>query len=308
MLTFGADWSPIIATAVYLLGLACFLWAWYRLRRVRKWAADTISDQFKRSREWCVKRAQTVWRGLNRLGRAFWPATKGILVLTAGLYLAGLPTYYTIFTIGHMSTTATDDRHWGRVLFPAWIAIAAFVGYRTLTGDREVLRLLRASVSRQASWRARASAKSAIDLMLHGETAARAEALRAYEPKIYEIDDPGRPTELTPFLDDNPPAYDRWAKDEGVLWFGFNVNDPTAPSVFTGHDLTRATRALDSAEQRTRFGHLTLVAAIVIRDATNLPIGVLSCSSSDATELGIDERRAMVTLAAELGILLQLTR
>jgi hypothetical protein len=255
-------------------------------------------------RDSVVRRTQEAWRGLKKRGRVF----QGVLVLATGVYLASLPTYYAIFTVGHTGSAAIGDRRLGKWLFSAWIVIALLAGYQTLTGDREVLRLLRASTRRQITRRARTSARSAIQLLLAGDTTARVEALRAYAPKIYEIDDAAHPTELAPFLDDNPPAYDRWAKNEGVLWLGFNANDPNAPIVIAGRNLVLATDALESDEQRTRVAHLTLVSSIVIRDATNQPLGVLGCSSTDATDLSINERQAMVTLASELGILLPLAR
>jgi hypothetical protein len=257
---------------------------------------------------WGKEQAARAARAVKRWAKASSQPIKGMLVLIAGLYFAGLPTYYAIFTVGHTNTTARHDRNLGLWLFLIWVLIALFAGYQALTSDREVLRLLRASVQRQISRRARASAISAIQLMLYGHTATQVEALRDYAPKIYEVDDPERPTLLTPFLDENPPDDDRWTKNEGVLWLGFNDNDPSTPIVITGDDLIRATSALESEQQRIRFGHLTLVAAIVIQDATNHPIGVLSCSSSSTTIFDHPEREAMATLAAELGILLQLAR
>lgn len=76
----------------------------------------------------------------------------------------------------------------------------------------------------------------------------------------------------------------------------------------TGTALATATAAL-SDEQRDRFGDLRLVSAIVIRNAQDRPIGVLSCASRSARpSFGTERREAMKLLAADLGILLRLVR
>jgi hypothetical protein len=287
-----AGGALVVAPAAAMLSLAL-------LRPAAKsagWQSVTVS---------VGRLAQGALRGLRSTGRVL----QGPFALAAGVYLAGLPTYYAIFTVGHTSSAAIADRHLGRWLFLAWILVAGGVGYRTLWGDREVLRLLRllrASSRAQITRRARTSARRAIQLLLAGDATARGEALRALAPKIYEVDDAAHPNELAPFLEDNPPAKDRWKKSEGVLWLAFNANDPTAPIFVAGQNLVRATNAIGNEEQRETFAHLTLVASIVIQDASSLPIGVLGCSSKDATALSETESEAMVTLASELGILLPL--
>jgi hypothetical protein len=53
-------------------------------------------------------------------------------VLVGGIYLAGLPTYYALFTVGDTGTSASADRKPSLALFIIWIVIAVTVGYLTL--------------------------------------------------------------------------------------------------------------------------------------------------------------------------------
>jgi hypothetical protein len=127
-------------------------------------------------------------------------------------------------------------------------------------------------------------------------------------PKVYVVDDPAEPAELVSLLIDNPPPYDRWPLNQGVVGLAFADNDPENPLVITGEALATATGTL-SHEQREHFGDLRLVAVVVIRDADERPLGVLSCSSASANpRFGTERREAMKVLAADLGILLRLVR
>lgn len=130
-----------------------------RVKRSLRRVLQRVRGRIQTCRDWFAEQAQKWWRRVGRAGRASWPRIKGLLILAAGLYVVGLPTYYTIFTVGDASTTATDEQHLGLWLFVVWGAIALFAGIQTLTSDREVLRLLRTSVRREASSRARASAQ-----------------------------------------------------------------------------------------------------------------------------------------------------
>lgn len=49
-------------------------------------------------------------------------ASRRWLVLPAGIYLTGLPTYYAIVAVGLTGKSAAHARHVGVILFAVWVA------------------------------------------------------------------------------------------------------------------------------------------------------------------------------------------
>lgn len=231
------------------------------------------------------------------------------LALLVGLYITGLPTYYAIVELGATGNAASHARHFGIFLFIAWAILATVGGYLALISDREVVGLLRRRRHLMINERQRDSGQRAINLMLNNPDASKSGLLRNFSPKIYVVDDVDHPTELLPLFDDDPPDHDRWPLTEGVVGLAFTDDDPENPLVIAGDALTQATAALANPAQREQFADLLMVAAIVIRDVSGRPIGVLSCSSSlSAGGFGTARREAIKVLATDLGVMLPLVR
>jgi hypothetical protein len=68
-------------------------------------------------------------------GRFEWRRWLGLL---AGLYIAGLPTFYAIVELGVTGKRATHARDVGIVLFVVWGLVAVAGGYLALVGDQAV--------------------------------------------------------------------------------------------------------------------------------------------------------------------------
>lgn len=231
------------------------------------------------------------------------------LALVVGLYITGLPTFYAIVELGVTGKPARHARHVGIVLFVVWGMLAVIAGYLALVGDQQVLGLLRRRRHLMIDERQRDSGLRAINLMLDNPDASKSGLLRNQSPKVYVVDDLEQPTELLPLFDEEPPGYDRWPITEGIVGLAFSDNDPENPIVVTGDGLAQATAALASFAQREQFADLVMVAAVVIRNISGQPIGVLSCSSRAATPgFGAARREAMKVLATDLGVMLPLVR
>src|ERR1700687_5617914 len=86
---------------------------------------------------------------LTTTGRVLRP----VFGLVGGVYLAALPTYYAMFTVGDTGDGASDARHIGVIFFAVWVIIAVVVGYLTLLRDSELLRILRPARRRLSSAR-----------------------------------------------------------------------------------------------------------------------------------------------------------
>lgn len=80
------------------------------------------------------------------------------LVLRAGIYLTGLPTYYAIVAVGLTDKKRGPRRHVGAILFAVWVAIAVLAGYLALSSDLEILDQ-RVRLTRRSPWQQRANAK-----------------------------------------------------------------------------------------------------------------------------------------------------
>ncbi len=223
------------------------------------------------------------------------------LGLIGGIYLAGLPTYYALFTVGDSNDGAARARHAGVVFFVAWLIVALLVGYLALLKDSELLRVLRPAYRRLRSARQYDALNNAVSLMLRDRRFA---LLRAFSPKVFVCDDRDSPRELFPFDTDHPADWQRWRVGYGAVGAAFEANRDEV-LLFKDENLDRQNRSL-SEEQLRRYSSLVLVAACVLRGANERPIGVLSVSSQKNTGFGEARVDLMRLLASELGVLLDL--
>lgn len=262
-----------------------------------------MSEQTWRVDEQTSSGLSSVWRAVTlrlttrRAGHATWR----LLGLLGGVYLAGVPTYYALFTVGDTGADASHARHIGVMLFVAWLLVAVIVGYQTLLKDSELLSILRPARRRLASDRLSDTVNHAIDLLLEDRRFA---LLKAFRPKVFVCDDRRNPRELVPFNTDYPDPWQRWPIGDGAVGATFERNGPEV-LVFKGEALQQHNRSLTD-EQLAHYGSLTLVAAIAVKGTNERAVGVLSVSSE--RNGGFADRRIdlMKLLASELGVLIDL--
>jgi hypothetical protein len=223
--------------------------------------------------------------------------------LIAGVYLTGLPTYYAVVEVGLVGGPARDARHVGLLLFIAWVVVALAAGALALSDNRRLFRLLYPRQYLLINDRQRTTGRKLIDLLV----ADRGSLLHAWGPKIYVVDSVEEPTELVPLFDPEAPQLDRWPLGEGIIGRAFKDNNPEVPIRAEGN--AELTQTLSDPERRARFSDVQFVGAVVIRDPSNRPVGVLSCSST-AGSAGFGESRwtDLKLLADELGVLIPLVR
>ncbi len=225
----------------------------------------------------------------------------GLVALFGGVYLAGLPSYYALFTVGDSGSGANEARHAAVPLFGLWLLIALTVGYLAVLRDSEFLRLLTPVRRRLGPTRQRDAVLHAVALLLADRRFA---LLRAFKPRIFICDDPRRPSELLP-LDVDPPArWQRWRVGYGAVGAAFDANLDDV-LVLKGRHLERQNETL-TQEQLDRYGSLKLVAAVVLRGTRERPIGTLSVSSEKDRGFAASRVEQMTLLASELGVLLDL--
>ena len=138
----------------------------------------------------------------------------------------------------------------------------------------------------------------------YSSTGERPNCYGAFNPRVFIASPVGKPTELLPLLAKDIQAWQRWPVGTGAIGFTFEENRDD-PLVFRRTDLAKINRTL-TVEQLEHYEHLTMVAAIVIRDDANSPLGVLSVSSA-APRPGFGKGRqdAMKLLSSNLGVFLQ---
>jgi hypothetical protein len=220
--------------------------------------------------------------------------------LIGGVYLAGLPTYYALFTVGDAGSGARSARDLGWELFAVWVLTALVVGYSTLLKDSELFSILRPARRRLSSARQYDAVNSVVALLLDDPRFA---LLRAFSPRVFVCDDRKKPTELLPFEIDHPADWQRFRVGYGAVGAAFDANRDDV-LVFSGSTLERQNGSL-TAEQLIRYGSLKLVAAIVLRGLDERPIGTLSASPENASGFGPSRVNQMSLLASELGILIE---
>lgn len=233
--------------------------------------------------------------------------TTALLVFLATIYLAGLPAIYAIFGVG-LDPSGREAAAWKKpelVLFIVWLACAVLLGSLAFLRDTELqglFDLVRSRASVLVENRHRDAVVAAVPLLLeHGR---EAQLLRSFNPRVFIASPAGRPTELLPLLSKDIQPWPRWPVGTGAIGFTFKENRDD-PLVFRSTDLAKINRTL-TVEQVEHYEHLTMVAAIVIRDDANAPLGVLSVSSA-APRPGFGKGRqdAMKLLSSNLGVFLQ---
>jgi hypothetical protein len=238
--------------------------------------------------------------------RVFESPIVAVAVFVATIYLAGLPTIYTVLTAG-LNPADGEAAGWrspAPELFGVWIVCALAVGAAAFLKDSELQSLLDLLRRRSLtpSQRRREAVLRVITLLLeHDEDA---QALRSFESKIFIPSSPESPTELVPFLSADIKTWERWPLGTGAVGVTFKTNSDDV-LVFRGAYLAKLNQAL-TGEQLERYKHLTMIAAIVIRDDMNEPLGVLSVSSAARSPRFDQSRlRAMKLLAGNLGVFLE---
>jgi len=231
-----------------------------------------------------------------------------IFVFLATIYLAGLPAIYTIFGVG-LDPSGGEAAAWKRpeiALFVIWIACAVLVGSLAFLRDTELqflFDLVRTHAANFVEDRHRDAVVAAVPLLL--ENGRDAQLLRAFSPRVFIASPPRKPTELVPLLAKDIQTWQRWPVGTGAIGFTFKENSDE-PLVFRRADLAKLNRTL-TVEQLEHYEHLTMVAAIAIRDDANRPLGVLSVSSAaHSPRFGKTRQDAMKLLASNLGVFLQL--
>jgi hypothetical protein len=232
-----------------------------------------------------------------------------VAVFLATIYLAALPTIYTVLTAG-LDPTKSDAAGWRKLALPLlvpWIVSALLVGAVAFLKDSELQRLadfVRSRPPSRLSRRRREAVLRAITLLL--ENGREAQLLRSFSPRIFVASPPENPTELVPFLSEDIRTWQHWPIGMGAIGLTFRTNSDD-PLVFRHAQLARLNRTL-TVEQLERYEHLTMVAAIVIRDDQDKALGVLSVSSTaPSPRFGQSRLEAMKLLSGILGVFLELT-
>lgn len=234
------------------------------------------------------------------------------VVFLATIYLAGLPTMYTVLTVG-LGPMTSEAKAWRGPtvgLFVGWVACAVLLGSVAFLRDGQVQALsnqvqavvefvlARAPVSarRREAW------SRAVDLLL--ESSKEARLLRRYEPKVFIASPADGRVELVPLAKTDIAAWEHWPLTAGAIGATFRA-DGREPLVFTRAGLAELNPTL-TRDQFERYRHITMVAATVIRDDRDVAIGVLSASSmAQRPRFEQRHREAMALLAANLGLFLE---
>ncbi len=194
--------------------------------------------------------------------------------LLGGIYLAGLPTYYALFTVGDVGASASDARTHAVPLFAVWLAVALIVGYIAVLQDGQLLRLLLPHRRRIKHAREYDAVLNVVKLLLTDE---RFSILRPFDPTVFVCDDPQQPTQLEPLFNPPGPEWKRWKIGYGAVGAAFERNTDEV-FVFRGEYLRTQNETL-TPEQIRVYGNLKLVVAYRLQGADGRPIGVLGASS-----------------------------
>ncbi len=231
-----------------------------------------------------------------------------LVVFFATIYLAGLPTIYTVLTAGldPNEGAAAGWRKPALALFLGWCACALVLGGVAILKDSELrafFGFLRSRAPTLLGDRRRDAVVRAITLLL--ENGREAQLLRNFNPRVFIASPTEHPSELIPFLSADIRPWQHWPLGTGAIGLTFQTKS-SDPLVFRRAELAKLNRTL-TGEQLEQYEHVTMVAAIVIRDAANQPLGVLSVSSTArAPGFGDSRLRALKLLASNLGVFLEL--
>jgi hypothetical protein len=234
------------------------------------------------------------------------PAT-ALVVFVATIYLAALPTVYTVLAAG-LDPTKSDAAGWRRpafLLFAAWVLCALVLGGVAFLKDSQMQTLIdyvRPRQIRQGN-RRRDAVLRAITLLL--ENGREAKLLQSFDPRIFIASPPEGPNELIPLLRADVHPWQRWPLGTGAIGYTYQL-DSADPLVFRRKELAKLNLSL-TGEQIEHYEQVTMVAAIVIRDDAEDPLGVLSVSSTaHAPNFGEKRLKALKLLAGNLGVFLEL--
>jgi hypothetical protein len=230
------------------------------------------------------------------------------VVFLATIYLAGLPTLYTVLATGldPSGGAAAEWRKPALPLFVAWSVCALVLGGVAFLKDVQLQGLfdiLRSSASTRVSNRRREAVVRAVTLLL--ENGREAQLLQRFSPRVFIATPAEHPTELVPFLSADIRPWQHWPIGTGSIGVTFQANSDD-PLVFRSQDIAKLNRALSRA-QLEHYNNVTMIAAIVIRDEANQPLGVLSVSSEEhAPRFGESRLQALKLLASSLGVFIEL--
>jgi hypothetical protein len=224
--------------------------------------------------------------------------TSAVLAIAAGLYLAGVPTYYTVF-VSQAETNSTRVR---AIVFGAWVVLATYVLWRTLARDKLIDQAMadRQSVQRQV----RTSAtQDVLDALTHPGVLGLPPS---YELTIYLHDaetdflEPYYPHLHLPAGQEDPRRFAPGRGATGRAWQEGHLfyvrGEPVATDEF---NLTE--------EQREFFKTRRSVAATPIRNEQDAAIGVLTVISDDDDgffEPSTDGQRLLRNIAETFGVVL----
>jgi len=224
-----------------------------------------------------------------------------IVALASSVYLAGLPTAYTLLTVGLSGHDAHRWRHAAPALFVLWVLAAVALGSVTLMRDGELMRLIRRAPPAHAiTVRRRDALLGAINLIL----ADGGSLLKSFNPKLFVVKDSEAATiELVPYLQEDVEPWEHWQAGQGAVGFAWD-EDVKDPLVFVGPQLLELNKTL-SPDQVAHYAQKTMIAAIVVRGEDGLRLGVLSASSVNPQPRFATARvNALKLCAARLGIFL----
>jgi hypothetical protein len=231
-----------------------------------------------------------------------------VFVFAATIYLAGLPTVYTVLAAGSDPNggVAAAWRKPAFQLFAVWSVCALVLGGVAFLKDSQLQSLLAVVRSRAPTLvgnRRREAVVRAITLLL--DNGREAQLLQRFSPRVFIAAPSEHPTELVPFLSADIRPWQHWPVGVGAIGVTFEANNDD-PLVFRRQELAKLNRSL-TGEQLEHYNKVTMVAAIVIRDEGNQPLGVLSVSSEEhAPRFGKSRLQALKLLASGLGVFLEL--
>jgi hypothetical protein len=221
----------------------------------------------------------------------------GVAVFLGTFYVAALPTAYAVF-----GTDLTKHYPVVRVLlFVAWLMFAFLVGAVAVFENRllqEGLATLTAQRRAQIARRRRDAVARAVRALLTPGVAGLPEefSFHAFVPNSGV---------LTPVFEDQPDPWERWLPNQGAVGTAWANPDTESPLLFdTPEKLALLNDGL-TPEQREAYGHLRVVATVLIRDELNRPIGVASVDR--ATDSSVDPATLidqLLLFSGTLGVLL----